>query len=208
LGQRIVDLALVPRTSRLLAVDEHAHELLVLEADGQQLNIVQRLAVSPYPVSIQVSTDGSLITIASLWSRRLTFIEPGSTAKVTHVLDFPFAPRMQSYLPAANRLLVADAFGGRLALVDPQKREITGIREFPGHNIRGLGVSPSDEMLLVAHQMLNDLAHSIRNDIHWGLLMSNDLRWLKVDSVLSGGEHLYRGGHMHPLGDAGRGGGE
>ena len=63
-------------------------------------------------------------------------------------------------------------------------------------------------MLLVAHQMLNDLAHSIRNDIHWGLLMSNDLRWLKVESVLAGGEALYHGGHMHPLGDSGRGGGD
>jgi hypothetical protein len=63
-------------------------------------------------------------------------------------------------------------------------------------------------MLLIAHQMLNDLAHSIRNDIHWGLLMSNDLRWLKVDSFLAGGDLLYRGGHMHPLGDAGRGGGD
>jgi ABC-type dipeptide/oligopeptide/nickel transport system ATPase subunit len=63
-------------------------------------------------------------------------------------------------------------------------------------------------MLLIAHQMLNDLAHSIRNDIHWGLLMSNDLRWLKVDSFLAGGELLYRGGHMHPLGDSGKGGGD
>src|SRR5205085_10716378 len=53
-----------------------------------------------------------------------------------------------------------------------------------------------------------DLAHSIRNDIHWGLLMSNDLRWLKVESLLAGGEELYHGAHMHPLGEAGRGGGD
>jgi cytochrome c peroxidase len=56
--------------------------------------------------------------------------------------------------------------------------------------------------------MLNELAHSIRNDIHWGLLMSNDLRWLRVDSVLAGSTELYRGAHMHPLGDSGRGGGD
>jgi cytochrome c peroxidase len=63
-------------------------------------------------------------------------------------------------------------------------------------------------MLLVSHQMLNDLAHSIRNDIHWGLLMSNDLRWLQVESVLTGGKAFYQGAHMHPLGEAGRGGGD
>ncbi|HEX5105891.1 MAG TPA: cytochrome c peroxidase, partial [Pirellulaceae bacterium] len=45
-------------------------------------------------------------------------------------------------------------------------------------------------------------------DIHWGLLMSNDLRWLEVDSVLAGGKELYKGAHMHPLGEAGRGGGD
>ncbi|MBW8885886.1 MAG: hypothetical protein JF612_14180, partial [Planctomycetia bacterium] len=86
--------------------------------------------------------------------------------------------------------------------------ELAILREIPGHNIRGLGVSPSGEMLVVAHQMLNDLAHSVRNDIHWGLLMTTDLRWLKLDSVLTGGEHLYHSGHMHPLGESGRGGGD
>lgn len=58
-------------------------------------------------------------------------------------------------------------------------------------------------MLVMSHQMLNDLAHTIRNDVHWGLLMSNDLRWLKLDRVLEGGGELFQGGHMHPLGHAG-----
>ena len=62
------------------------------------------------------------------------------------------------------------------------------------------GLTVSDgKMLIVAHQMLNELAHTVRNDVHWGLLMSNDLRWLKVESVLKGGEELYTGAHMHPL---------
>jgi len=51
--------------------------------------------------------------------------------------------------------------------------------------------------------MLNEVAHTIRNDVHWGLLMSNDLRWLKLDRVLAGGGDLFSGGHMHPLGQAG-----
>jgi YVTN family beta-propeller protein len=64
-------------------------------------------------------------------------------------------------------------------------------------------VSPNGEMLIVAHQMLNELAHTVRNDVHWGLLMSNDLRWLKLDAVLKPGSDLYEGAHMHPLGEAG-----
>src|SRR5439155_11708702 len=98
--------------------------------------------------------------------------------------------------------------GGKFALLDPTSGELAILCEIPGHNIRGLGASPRSGMFVVAHQMLNDLAHSVRNDIHWGLLISNDLRWLKLDSVLTGGEHLYHGGHMHPLGESGRGGGD
>jgi YVTN family beta-propeller protein len=38
--------------------------------------------------------------------------------------------------------------------------------------------------------------------------MSNDLRWLQVESVLAGGNKLYNGAHMHPLGEPGLGGGD
>lgn len=205
-GKRLADLAALD-SNRLLAVDEAAHELLILEWTDQNIQVSQRLAVSPYPVSICIAPDGNQATIASLWSRRLTFVELGESLQISKVLDLPFAPRCQLLLPS-GQLLVADSFSGRLALIDPVKREVAATREFPGHNVRGLGVSPNGEMLIVSHQMLNDLAHSIRNDIHWGLLMSNDLRWLKVESVLSGGKELYHGAHMHPLGEAGRGGGD
>jgi YVTN family beta-propeller protein len=204
----------IPGSNQLLAVDEAAHELLLLQPDEDGVRVEQRLAVSPYPVSICVAPDGKQATIASLWSRRLTFVELGETLQITAVLDLPFAPRCQLLLAGDGTrsvpatLLVADSFSGRLALVDPTKRELLGTREFPGHNIRGLGVSPDCQMLMVAHEMLNELAHSIRNDIHWGLLMSNDLRWLKVESVLAGGKSLYHGAHMHPLGESGKGGGD
>jgi YVTN family beta-propeller protein len=208
IGKRLADLAALPNSDRLLAVDEAAHELLVLQPSEDGLEITSRLPVSSYPVSVCVAPDGKSATIASLWSRRLTFVELADSPKIAAVLDLPFAPRCQLLLPDRNTLLVADSFSGRLALIDPASRKLAATREFPGHNVRGLGVSPDGQMLLVAHQMLNELAHSIRNDIHWGLLMSNDLRWLKVESVMVGGKELYHGAHMHPLGEAGKGGGD
>jgi YVTN family beta-propeller protein len=206
-GKRLADLAAVPGSNRLLAVDEAAHELLFVEPGNDAIQVQQRLAISPYPVNICVAPDGRQATIASLWSRRLTFVELGEALEISGILDLPFAPRCQLLLPQ-GKLLVADSFSGKLALIDPARRELVATREFPGHNIRGLGVSPNGQMLIVSHQMLNELAHSIRNDIHWGLLMSNDLRWLKVESVLAGGKALYHGAHMHPLGEAGKGGGD
>ena len=208
IGKRLSDLAALPDFGRLLAVDEAAHELLLLDPDGDRVRVVQRLPVSPYPTSIHVAAGGREATIASLWSRRLSFVELGAEAKVAAALDLPFAPRCQVRLPAKDRLLVADSFSGKLAIVELSSRSLVQTVAFPGHNIRGLGVSPDGQMLMAAHQMLNELAHSIQNDIHWGLLMSNDLRWLKVDSVLAGGKQLYYGAHMHPLGEANRGGGD
>jgi YVTN family beta-propeller protein len=207
-GKRLSAIAAIPSTSRLLAADEAAHELLVLETSGDAVSVLQRLPVSPYPVSICLAADGQSASVASLWSRRLTFVDLADKPAVQSVLDLPFAPRCQLVLPGRDRLIVADSFGGRLALVKCSTRKLADLRQFPGHNVRGLGVGPDGKMLIVSHQMLNDLAHSIRNDIHWGLLMSNDLRWLEVNSVLAGGERLYYGAHMHPLGDPGKGGGD
>lgn len=205
-GRLLADVCAVPGSQRLLVVDEAAHEVLVLEAREAEVEVQSRLAVSAYPVSVVPAPDGRQATVASLWSRRLSLITLEGPPQVQWVLDLPMAPRAQVRLEAHGRLLVADAFGGRLALVDLARGVVADWRQLPAHNIRGLGLSPGGQMLLVAHQMLNDLAHSIRNDIHWGLLMSNDLRWLRVEGVLAGGDRLYRGGHMHPLGDAGRGG--
>jgi YVTN family beta-propeller protein len=208
IGKRLSAIAAVPGTSQLLATDEAAHELLLLDTDGDAMSVASRLPVSPYPVSICLAADGKSASIASLWSRRLTFVDLAPEPKIATVFNLPFAPRCQHLLPGRDRLLVADSFGGRLALVEVSTRKLVESRQFPGHNVRGLGTSPDGKMLVVAHQMLNDLAHSIRNDIHWGLLMSNDLRWLEVNSLLAGGDKLYYGAHMHPLGDPGKGGGD
>ncbi|WP_425616130.1 cytochrome c peroxidase [Anatilimnocola sp. NA78] len=213
IGKQLSDFVPVAGSDLFLATDEQAHQLLVIQAIGDKIEVVQRLPVSHYPVGVTLWNDGQQAAVTSLWSRRVTFMdlrraEKKEPAKVTKVLDLPFAPRKLIMLPEHKKLIVADSFGGKLAVIDPHEHKVEVIRQFPGHNIRGLGISPNGQMLLVSHQMLNELAHTIRNDVHWGLLMSNDLRWLKIDSVLAGGKETYFGSHMHPLGEAGQGGGD
>ena len=194
-------------SGRLLVTDETRHELLLLRCEGEQIQVEQRLPVSHSPVGIAVNQDYSRCTVTSLWSRRLTFVSLPSgeqtAAQVENVLDLPFAPRCQLLVQQDRYLITADSFGGRLGIVNMQTRELMFVREFPAHNIRGLRVSSDGKMLLIAHQMLNELAHTVRNDVHWGLLMSNDLRWLRLDAVLSQDANLYQDAHMHPLGHAG-----
>ena len=204
---QLSDLQMVAGRSIALATDETTHELLLLNINGSQVRVRQRLPVSPYPVTVVINQRGTHCVVASLWSRRLTFVDlptgDNDQARVTKSLDLPFAPRTQLLVKDDSQLIVADSFGAQLAMVDMQSRELLHVRQFPGHNIRGMAISPNGEMLIVAHQMLNELAHTVRNDVHWGLLMSNDLRWLKLDAVLTPGADLYEGAHMHPLGEAG-----
>lgn len=207
-GGQIADLIKLPGDRRYLAVDEQQHELILLTRDGCNVRVAQRVAVEPYPVSVVCSGDGRSCVVASLWSRRLTFVDIPTNAsenlKVVGRLDLPFAPRCQLLVRGDTRLLVADSFGGRLGIVDPAERRFLFEQEIPGHNIRGLGVSADGNMLLVSHQMLNEMAHTVRNDVHWGLLMSNDLRWLRLDRILDRNANIYKQSHMHPLGEAGR----
>ncbi|MBC7854026.1 MAG: c-type cytochrome [Pirellulaceae bacterium] len=212
-GKKLSSLVILPQRNLLLATDEAAHELILLKIEAaDQLNIIQRLPVSPYPASIIAAADGKRCFVASLWSRRLSAIDikadAGQPLVLVKQVDLSFAPREQTLLPKENKLAVADAFAGRLAFFDPADLSLQVSKEFPGHNIRGLGMSQDGQKILVAHQMLNDLAHTIQNDVHWGMLMSNDLRWLKVESALAGGKELYHGAHMHPLGEPGKGSGD
>jgi len=213
IGKKLTSLAILPQRHLLLATDEGAHELILLRVEAAaEPKVIQRLPVSPYPVSVIVSPDGKRCFVASLWSRRLSAIDIAERADQPLVLakqvDLSFAPKEQTLLVKENRLAVADAFAGKLAFFDPADLSLKVAKEFPGHNIRGLGVSNDGKKIMVSHQMLNDLAHTIQNDVHWGMLMSNDLRWLKVESALAGGKELYFGAHMHPLGEPGKGSGD
>ncbi|MCA9265084.1 MAG: c-type cytochrome [Planctomycetales bacterium] len=203
LGGKLVALTHVSR-DRFLAADEAGHRVLDLRMDGTTVEVRRELKVSPYPVRIVVAPGGGAAFVTSLWSRRVSRVDlEGENCAVTGTVDLAFAPREQLLVPGAERLVVADSHGGNLAVIDLVSLEVLGYTSFPAHNIRGLGVSPDGKMMLIAHQMLNELAHTVRNDVHWGLLMTNDLRWLPVDAVLSRQQNLYKGAHMHPLGEAG-----
>jgi mono/diheme cytochrome c family protein len=148
--------------------------------------------------------------VASLWARRLSIVrlEPTDHPRVEQTLDLPFAPREQLLVRDGRTLIVADAFGGRLALVDPAGGTLEAVRHMPGHNIRGLAADPSGQKLLVAHPILNSLAETTHNDVHWGILMTNVLRWLKLEQVLDPEAAILQGSHIHPAGDSNGAGGD
>jgi YVTN family beta-propeller protein len=147
--------------------------------------------------------------VASLWPRQLTVVElPAGGEKsprVAKTIDLEFAPRMQLLLPGSRKLIVADSFGGRLAVVDTNRSEVESDRRLPAHNIRGLAMSADGTRVLVSHQTLNSRGTTSRDDIHWGNLITNGVRELRLASVLDAKADLLRNSRLHRLGDIGRG---
>jgi cytochrome c peroxidase/sugar lactone lactonase YvrE len=216
------------KTSTLLVTDSVAHCVRLLDWNQDQLQQTQQLDVSPYPEGIASSPDGQYFAVTSLWSRRLTLFEftpdldtktatkpstptsttSSTTAAVKWCIDLEFAPQEVIFIEDGTQLIAADAFGGSLAIVETSTGKIIRQRTIPAHKIRGLAVTNDGQRLVVSHQMLNSLAHTIRNDVHWGLLMSNDLRWLDLTVLKSPDADFYKDSHMHPIGQANAGMGD
>jgi YVTN family beta-propeller protein len=211
-GRRLADLAVTPDGNHLLAVDEEASQLVLLSRRGPNLEVVERVPVSHGPVSVQVAGDGARFFVASLWPRQLTILdlapakgETGARLRVAKTVALPFAPRKQVLVCDDSKLIVADAFAGRLAVVDVRRGEVETVRTLQAHNIRGLAVSPDGARLLVTHQNLNHLGRTTRDDIHWGNLITNNLRTLPLAGLLGSDADWLRGSQLHFLGDAGSG---
>jgi YVTN family beta-propeller protein len=207
-GRSLADLVMSPNGRQLLAVDEEARELILLSRQGSTLSVVHRLPVAPVPVSVRVVGDGSRCFVSSLWARQVSEVDfKAVPPRVTRTVALPFAPREQ-LLVADAKLVVADAFGGRLAVVDIGRGEVESVRSLPAHNIRGLALSQDGKELWVAHQALNGRAATTFDDVHWGNLMTNNLRVLPLNDLLSPQADLLRASRLHYLGDVGNAAGD
>lgn len=212
IGQSLSDVVQVPGQPLLLVTDQAHHQLIAIRIAGDLLAPQQRLTVSPYPVSVRVSSDGSLAFVASLWSRAITVVDLKSLDKgeqaVVRTISLSFAPRAQLYLDSAKKLIVADAFGSKLAVVDPGAGTIDSVRELPAHSIRQLRLHPTKPRLMMSHQMLSRLAHTTFDDVHWGGLMVNCLRSLSLADVLNPTADLLKQSQLDYLGGPEQGAGD
>jgi YVTN family beta-propeller protein len=203
-GHLLADLAQMPDGRRLLAVDQRAGELVVLDRKESELRVAHRVKVSPSPVSVCIAADGKSCSVASLWTRQISLVALEGSPRILKTIDLPLAPRRLIAVDS-SRLMVADAFGGRLALVDLERGVVDSVRTLPAHNIRGLAWSCDGKHLLLAHQMLHRLGTASRDDIHWGNLLTNNLRLLARADVLDPKADFLRNSELHYLGEVGHG---
>ncbi|AGA26709.1 cytochrome c peroxidase [Singulisphaera acidiphila DSM 18658] len=190
-GKGLADLVLLPDGTSWLALDQEESSVLLLEERDGSLQVVARQPVKLDPVKLVLTSDGLTCIVASRLGRALTFFswsqaptDARAMLGLTHTIDLPFSPRDMLLDRDGSTLIVADAFGGQLALIDVQRGRLLAVHSLPAHNIRGLALTPDGESLLLAHQELNPDGRAIQDDIQWGALVSNKVRVLKLAPLL------------------------
>ncbi len=212
-GRRLSQLVAWDGDRWLLAADEAAHTVLLIERTQSGFRVAQRLKVPHTPVGLAVDPARGTAYVASLWSRRLSVldVQPGCETqplRLTKVIDLPYAPRRLLLVEDGRRMIVADAFGGSLGIFDTARATLETVRQLPAHNIRGMALTADGNRVLISHQILNDLAETSHNDVHWGVLMTNVLRWIPLSSILDPEKTILAGSHSHLTGDNTSAGGD
>jgi DNA-binding beta-propeller fold protein YncE len=210
-GRQISDVAANDAGDLVLATAAEMGQIVLFSRKNLEILEKFRLPVGPSPVSVQLNADGDQATVALLWPRRLAFLDlaaQGKKPSPPHHLDLPFAPRHQLWVRAENKVIVADAFGGKIAVVDPTTRQIESVRELRAHNIRGLALSHDRKHLLLTHQILFATGRPNRGEIQAGNMLTNKLTVLPLADLFSPGADIWRGSQSYELGDIERGAGD
>lgn len=205
-GTRLTDVAAA--NGRILVTDAAESRLNLIKVDRNHAEVVSQIPLPAYPVTIQVAADQKSCSVACRWARKLTFVTIGETLDAAGDVDLEFCPGEQLHIPSRKRMLVADAFGGQLAVVNSSTRTVEAVHEFGAHNIRGLAISHDGQSLLISHQILNDAAFPRRSDIIWGVMIDNKIRVAEIDRVLAGEPNAVYRGRSFNVGYAGQGAGD
>ncbi len=188
IGQTLSDLVVLPNGSSLLALEDSEGQLVGLRYEQDSIETTFRLDVGSSPVSVMVSHDGTTCSIAQKWAHWLTFLslpsKQSSQPRILCRLDLPFAPGKQWLSPDGKILIVADAFGGDLAIVDFPSRKLLSVRRLEGHEIGGMATMPDGKSILFSHLLLDPNVSTDHDHIFWGQVMGNVLRAVTVDELL------------------------
>lgn len=188
IGQTLSDLVLLPDGQSLLALSDSPGQLIGLRFERDLIEPTFRLDVGSSPMTLMVSHDGTTCSITQKWAHWLTFVglpsKQSPQPRILCRLDLPFAPGKQWLSPNGKILVVADAFGGDLAIVDYPARKLLSVRRLEGHEIGGMATMPDGKSILFSHLLMDSNVSTEHEHIFWGQVMGNVLRAVTLDELL------------------------
>ena len=211
-GHKLSDLAVNSAGSTVLITDEETGEVISMVYGQGSLREVRRFFVGLSPVSVRISDDGTFATVACLWQRRLRILGLAALSKdsaienvQTAFVDLPFAPRRQLLLNDSSKVIVADSFGGKIAVIDARRTKLDSVRDLAVHNIRGLSLEPGRKNVWLTHQVLHAQGRTTKGDITTDNVVTNNLRQLSLAALLDPSSDVMSKDRLYFLGDVERG---
>jgi YVTN family beta-propeller protein len=102
------------------------------------------------------------------------------------MVDLPFSAGALCHLDGERpALLVFDAFSGGWSAHDPNSLQVSSGGRNRSRRTSAAAIDPENGNVCLAGQSLNPLAHSIRNDVHWGLVVANQIRSCPASQFVS-----------------------
>ena len=189
IGSRIGDLAVWKEDCFLVAIAGDPDQLVGIRLmPNDSIKVLWRCDTIGSPNKITLIEEGGACIVGGLWSRQIAkhdfVLSSDSSAAETAkpaavVVDLPFAVGDLLIIQEGSALLVADAFGGQWASFQVPDLSPISDGDFGSRRVVGLiGWSHQKESvpgIAVVTQPLNRLAQAVRNDVHWGLMVSNEI---------------------------------
>jgi len=185
---RIAHMVGIPAQPALLVLDDADERLLRVTLSGGRVAVDAIANVPAGGAKLSVAAQRRQVFVTAKWSHcvlALTFDEDFEHVTQSESIGLPFAPQELLLLNQDRTLVVADAFGGQLAVVDAAQAKLLDVRRLNGHNIRGLAVSTDGKQLYVAHQQMTSLARADYEELHWGRMLANAVQVFDVQDVLA-----------------------
>ena len=173
-----------PASSRWLAVDSQRGRLVEFSVLDGRLTLHASIATVPAAQSATLAAGGRRTCVAGMWSHAWQAIEWSSDSPRTgRVVRLSFAPRAQCVLPDDRHVLVADAFGGRLALIDSQTSRLIAEWSTPLHNMRDLTLSPDRRFVELVNQRQFEQAAITADAAAAGRVVRNERSRIAVETL-------------------------
>ncbi len=208
----LTDLVSVPGTRHLLAAALVPSAIISVPAGARaKTDGTNSISLPGKPARIAVASDRRSACVSMTWDHCVCIVpilESGmALAEGVKIIPLNFPPKELLALSDC-RFLVADAFGGFLAIVDTQTASVLTVHALSGHHIGGMTRDSAQHRILITHQRLSKVAETNRDDIHWGTLMQNVVTSIPESALLDEATPLMNGARNFPLGDVGNGAGD
>lgn len=206
------------------AVDLAAERVVVFQFVDGQFRQIAELSAPGHPHSLAWQAQNRTLYISGQWSQRLYRYSTDKDITQWQQLastDLPIHGGTLCHLPKNNALVVVDAFGGDYVVlrdevsdghVDTKTIEpmhLVNQSSLTGHNVPCVFALNDEQSIVFPFQLLNPETYSVQGDITWGGLMSNNLRWLNTERLLTmQGDEVIKQGRFIPLGQVGNGAGD